>query len=64
MKVDKSLQEVWEWKEKVYEEMKGFSTEERMISFRKAKEEFCEKYGLKLKTLYPAEKYKAGTYLS
>ena len=28
MKVDKSLREVWEWKDKVYEEMKHLSTEE------------------------------------
>ena len=28
MKVDKSLQEVWDWKEKVYEEMRGFSVKE------------------------------------
>lgn len=56
MKVDKSLQEVWEWKEKVYEEMKGFSTKEKIASFRKASEDFCKKYGLKLKTPHPSEK--------
>ena len=49
MKVDKSLQEVWDWKEKVYEEMKGLSIEERITSFKKASEDFCKKYGLKLK---------------
>jgi hypothetical protein len=56
MKVDKSLQEVWDWKEKVYEEMRGLSIEERITSFRKTSEDFCKKYGLKLKTLHPLKK--------
>jgi len=56
MKVDKSLQEVWDWKEKVYEETKGLSAEERIASFRKASENFCEKYGLKLKKLHSSQK--------
>lgn len=51
MKVDKSLQEVWDWKEKVYEEMRGFSTKEKIASFRKTSEDFCNKYGLKFKKL-------------
>ncbi len=56
MKVDKSLQEVWGWKEKVYEEMKGFSVEKKIDSFRKASEDFCKKYGLKLSKLHLSEK--------
>ena len=56
MKVDKSLQEVWDWKEKVYEEMKGLSTKEKIASFRKASEDFFEKYRLKLKKLQPSGK--------
>ncbi len=52
MKVDKSLQEVWDWKEKVYEETKGLSTKEKIVSFRKTSEDFCKKYGLKLKKLH------------
>lgn len=56
MKVDKSLQEVWDWKEKVYEEMKNLSTKEKIASFRKASKDFCKKYGLNLKTLHPSEK--------
>ncbi len=51
MKVDKSLQEVWDWKEKVYEEMKNLSTAEKITTFRKASEEFCKKYGIELKRL-------------
>lgn len=56
MKVDKSLQEVWEWKEKVYEETRGLSTKEKMANFKKVSEEFCKKYGLKFKTLHSSEK--------
>lgn len=56
MKVDKSLQEVWEWKEKVHEELKGLSAEEKMANFRRTSEDFCKKYGLKLKTLRLSEK--------
>ncbi len=56
MKVDKSLQEVWDWKEKVYEEIKGLSTKEKIANFRKTSEDFCKKYGLKLKTLHPSQK--------
>ncbi len=49
MKVDKSLKEVWEWKEKVYEEIKGLSTKEKIVSFRKSSDDFCKKYDIKLK---------------
>lgn len=56
MKVDKSLQEVWEWKEKVYEETRGLSTKEKIANFKKTSEDFCKKYGLKLKTLHPSKK--------
>lgn len=55
MKVNKSLQEVWDWKEKVYEEIKGLSNKEKIIRFRKASEEFFKKYGLKIKRLRPLE---------
>ena len=58
MKVDKSLQEVWNWKDKVYEEIKGLYTKEKIASFRKTSEDFCEKYGLKLKPLHPLQKQK------
>ena len=56
MKGDKSLQEVWDWKDTVYEEMKGLSTKERITSFRKASEDFCKKYGLKFKRFHSLEK--------
>ena len=56
MKVDKSLQEVWDWKEKVYEEMKGLSTKQKIANFKKASEAFCKKYGLKLKRAHLGKK--------
>jgi len=49
MRVDKSLQEVWDWKEKVYHEIKGLSSKEKIANFRKSSEEFCKKYGIHLK---------------
>ena len=56
MKVDKSLQEVWEWKEKVHEEIKGLSIKEKITSFRKTSEDFCKEYGLKFKRFHPSQK--------
>ncbi|MFH0926628.1 MAG: hypothetical protein V1872_13520 [bacterium] len=56
MKVDRSLQEVWDWKEDVYEETKGLSIKEKIISFKKTSEEFCKKYGLKLKKFHSLER--------
>jgi hypothetical protein len=34
MKADKSLEEVWEWKEKVHNETKGMSVEEQVNDIR------------------------------
>lgn len=56
MKVDKSLQEVWDWKEKVYEEMKNLSVREAARKIHKDVQQIKKKYGLKFKTLHPAEK--------
>ncbi|MDI6735261.1 MAG: hypothetical protein QME42_03545 [bacterium] len=61
--ISNALEEVWEWKKRVHEEMKDFSIEERATSFRKATEDFCKKYGLKFKTLHPAEKAVLGSDL-
>lgn len=30
MRIDKSLEEVWQWKEKIYQETKDISMEERV----------------------------------
>ena len=56
MKVDKSLQEVWDWKDKVYQETKHLSIKETAEYIHKGAEEFCKKYGLKLKTLHTTKK--------
>ncbi len=56
MKVPKSLQEVWDWKERVYEETKELSVEEAARKIQKDADEICKKYGLKLKTLHPLGK--------
>ena len=56
MKVTKSLQEVWDWKEKVYEETKRLSLEEAARKIQKDADEICKKYGLKLRTLHPSGK--------
>lgn len=52
MKVDKSLQEVWDWKDKVYQETKDLSMKETVEHIRRGAEEFCRKYGLRFRTLH------------
>jgi len=52
MKVDKSLQEVWDWKDKVYQETKRFSMKQTADHIHKGAEQLCKRYGLKLKTLH------------
>jgi len=49
MKVDKSLQEVWEWKEKVYQETKNLSVKETAEKMRRETEELTKKYNLQFK---------------
>ena len=39
MKIDKSLEEVWKWKDAVYEETKNMTVEERNAYSRKNVEE-------------------------
>ena len=51
MKVDKSLQEVWDWKDKVYEKTKYFSVKETARKIHEDAEQIKKKYGLKLKML-------------
>ena len=51
MKVDASLQEVWDWKNKVYEETKDLSMRGAVENIRRGAGEFCKKFGLKLKVL-------------
>lgn len=49
MKIDKSLQEVWEWKNKCYEEYKDKTWEERIELMNKNVEELEKKYSLKFR---------------
>ena len=52
--VDKSLLEVWEWKDKVYEEMKDLNAEEYVERVKADAKKFAEKYGLKLRRVTKA----------
>lgn len=56
MKVNKALQEVWDWKEKVYQKTKDLSKEEAIAEIRQGAEDFCKRYHLKLTSLQPAQK--------
>ena len=49
MKVPKSLQEVWQWKDECYEETKNMSSKEHLIHVHNAVEKFCKKHGLHLR---------------
>ena len=56
MKYDKSLEEVWEWKDRGYQRVKGLTMDEKVKKIREGAEELCKKYGLKLKKLHSAHK--------
>ncbi|MDI6758911.1 MAG: hypothetical protein QMD94_04485 [Candidatus Omnitrophota bacterium] len=56
MKVDKSLREVWDWKDKVYEETKHLSIRETARKIHEDAQQIKKKYGLKLKMLHLTEK--------
>jgi hypothetical protein len=48
-KYDKSLVEVWEWKEKVYQKVKDLSTQEYIEKVRKDTDRILSEHGIKLK---------------
>ena len=48
-KYDKSLMEVWEWKDKVYQDFKDLTIEEYVKRVRKESDAILAKYGIKLK---------------
>ena len=50
MKVDRSLKEVWEWKEKNYRDMRHMSIGQKTIFLRKRADEFKRKHNLQLKS--------------
>jgi len=49
MKADKSLEEVWIWKEKIYQETKDMSMEERVKRIKENALRLMQRYGLNLK---------------
>lgn len=51
MKVDKSLQEVWEWKEKVYADAKNLSVKEAASRIHNDAERIKKKFNLRLKRM-------------
>lgn len=56
MKVDKSLQEVWDWKDKVYQETKHLPVREAAKKIHEDVRQIKKKYGLKLKTFHSLRK--------
>jgi len=51
MKTDKSLEEVWNWKEKIYQETKDMSMEERVKRIKENASRINQRYGLNLKIM-------------
>lgn len=56
MKVDKSLQEVWDWKDSVYQQTKHLSVRETAKKIHEDVQQIKQKYGLKMKTLHTSQK--------
>ena len=48
MKVSKALEDVWQWKEEVYQDIKGMTVQERMAYYRQAEKRLEERTGIKL----------------
>ncbi len=57
MKYDKSLTEVWEWKEKVYEEYKHLTPEEYVARINKNAETMRAEAGIKMMVAEKQTKY-------
>ncbi|MEM0201464.1 MAG: hypothetical protein QXD23_03600 [Candidatus Micrarchaeaceae archaeon] len=51
MKIDKSLLEVWEWKEKVFKENENLSLRAAVEKMSREEKLLMEKYGLHLKKI-------------
>ena len=51
MKVSKALQDVWRWKDEVYQETKDLSGEELVAYFRAARERFERESGVRLRVV-------------
>ncbi len=48
MKIDKSLEEVWSWKDKIHEETKDLSMEEKIKLIKNNAAKLVQKYELNL----------------
>ena len=53
MKINKSLQEGWDWKDALYEETKHMTMKERINYLNKQGEKIEKKYNLRLKEPVP-----------
>lgn len=53
MNESKRLTDVWEWKEKVYEETRNMKRSERIGFFKKGLEDFEKRTGIKLREIAP-----------
>ena len=56
MKIDKALEEVWAWKEKIYKETKDMTMEDRVKIIKESAEKINQRYGLNLKIVSDEKK--------
>ena len=54
MKHDKSLREVWEWKDEVYKEIKNLDSKALINYFHQQTKDITKKYNLHLKKINPS----------
>jgi hypothetical protein len=57
MKIEKSLEEVWEWKEKIYWENRGLPLEEVVKKIKDNATRINQRYGLNLEILDTRKSY-------
>ena len=57
LKYDKSLLEVWEWKEKAYQDMKDLSEQDYLERLKKNTDNFLAGHKLKLKIVPPKKHF-------
>ena len=48
MRISKSMEEVWRWKEEIAREIEGMTAQERIAYFRQAEQRLAEKTGKNL----------------
>lgn len=54
MKADKSIEEVWKWKDEIYEENKNLSLKDYVESLKNDSEIFLKSRNIELKKLHSA----------